>query len=65
MTHEEARAAFPVLERYAYMNTGSVGPLSRATFDAMAAAERYELQEGRAAPPYYARMLEGRERLRA
>jgi L-cysteine/cystine lyase len=65
MTPQEARAAFPVLERYAYMNTGSVGPLSRATFDAMAAAERYELEEGRAAPPYYARMLEARDRLRA
>jgi L-cysteine/cystine lyase len=65
MTYEEARAAFPVLERYAYLNTGSVGPLSRRTFEAMAAAERYELEAGRAAPPYYARMLEARDRLRA
>jgi L-cysteine/cystine lyase len=65
MTYAEARAAFPVLDRHAYLNTGSVGPLSRATFEAMADAERYELEEGRAAPPYYARMLAARDRLRA
>lgn len=43
MTYEEARAAFPVLERYAYLNAGSVGPMSRATYEAVVEAEKVEL----------------------
>ena len=43
MTFEEARAAFPVLERYAYLNAGSVGPMAQATYDAMVEAGRTEL----------------------
>ena len=65
MTLEEARAAFPVLERYAYLNAGSVGPLSRATSDAMAAAERDELEHGRGTWRYITSMLEARAKLRA
>ena len=65
MTFEEARAAFPVLERYAYLNAGSVGPLATRTHDALAAAERDELVHGRATLPYFERMLEGRGRLRS
>ena len=65
MTFEEARAAFPVLERYAYLNAGSVGPLSRATYEAMAAVEQEELEHGRAGWPYLERMVEARDRLRA
>jgi L-cysteine/cystine lyase len=65
MTFEEARAAFPVLDRYAYLNAGSVGPLARATFDAMTAVERDELEQGRGSWPYMTRMLDARQRLRA
>jgi L-cysteine/cystine lyase len=65
VTFEEARAAFPVLERYAYLNAGSVGPLSSATYEAMAAVERDELEHGRAGWPYLTRMLEARDRLRS
>jgi L-cysteine/cystine lyase len=65
VTFEEARAVFPVLERYAYLNAGSVGPLSRATYEAMAAVEQEELEHGRAGWPYLERMVEGRDRLRA
>ncbi|MGH2931410.1 MAG: aminotransferase class V-fold PLP-dependent enzyme [Gaiellaceae bacterium] len=65
MTFEEARAAFPVLERYAYLNAGSVGPLARRTQDALAAAEQDELVHGRATWRYFERMLEARGRLRA
>ena len=65
MTFEEARAAFPVLERYAYLNAGSVGPLSRATYEAMSAVEREELEHGRATWPYFTRMQETRDKLRA
>jgi selenocysteine lyase/cysteine desulfurase len=43
VTFEEARAAFPVLERYAYLNAGSAGPMAQATYDAMVAAGREEL----------------------
>ena len=43
MTFEEARAAFPVLDRFAYLNAGSVGPVARATYDAMVDAGKAEL----------------------
>ena len=39
MTYAEARAQFPVLERLAYLQAGSVGPLARGTTEAMRAAE--------------------------
>ncbi|HEX7255161.1 MAG TPA: aminotransferase class V-fold PLP-dependent enzyme [Gaiellaceae bacterium] len=65
MTYEEARAAFPVLAKYAYLNAGSVGPLARRTYEALVAAERDELEAGRSGRPYYDRMNEGRDRLRA
>jgi L-cysteine/cystine lyase len=65
MTFEEARAAFPVLERYAYLNAGSVGPLARATADAMAAAEERELEHGRGGRLYFDAVLGARESLRA
>ena len=64
MTFEEARAAFPVLERYAYLNAGSVGPLARRTYETLIAAEQDEVEEGRAGWPYLNRMLEAREQLR-
>ncbi len=34
MTFDEARALFPVLERKAYLNAGTFGPLARPTLDA-------------------------------
>ena len=50
MTPVEARALFPVFERYAYLQAGSVGPISRRTLEAMQAAENRALEEGRGAP---------------
>ena len=47
MTVEEARAQFPVLERLAYLNAGTHGPLARATVDAIAEQERVDLESGR------------------
>lgn len=64
MTFEQARAAFPVLERFAYLNTGSVGPLSRSTHDAIAAELRRGLGEGRGSVRQFERILELREELR-
>ena len=40
MTPDEARALFPVLERLAYLNAGTFGPLARPTRDAMQDAAR-------------------------
>jgi L-cysteine/cystine lyase len=47
MTPVEARALFPVLEQCAYLNAGSVGPLSSRTYDAMQSGMREALQVGR------------------
>ncbi len=64
VTFEEARAAFPVLERVAYLNAGSMGPLMRATTDAMIGAARSDLVHGRGGKPYYERMFALREGVR-
>jgi len=64
VTFEEARAQFPVLERYAYLQAGSVGPLSRGTIGAMRAEEERGLNEGRGSFGAFMRLLEAREALR-
>jgi L-cysteine/cystine lyase len=64
MMYEEARARFPVLERYAYLNAGTNGPLARATTDALVAQVQRDLEEGRFGPKYFERMLELRESAR-
>ncbi len=61
---DEARAQFPVLERIAYLNAGSMGPLSRATADALRAELERELLDGRAGGDYVDRVLELRAGLR-
>ena len=65
MTFEEARAQFPVLERYAYLQAGSVGPLARGTIDAMREEEERGLHEGRGSLAAFMRLLDAREELRA
>ena len=64
MTFEEARGQFPVLDRLAYLQAGSVGPLARATIEAMRAEEESNLREGRAGLPYVEHVLALREELR-
>jgi L-cysteine/cystine lyase len=64
VTWPEARALFPVLDRYAYLNAGTFGPLSRATLDAMSTLRTWEGIHGRAGRPYFDQMLEARERVR-
>jgi L-cysteine/cystine lyase len=61
MTFEDARAQFPVFERYAYLNAGTNGPLARATVDALVEQAQQDLVEGRSGTPYFERMLELRE----
>ena len=53
-----------MLDRHAYLNTGTFGPLPRATVEAMQAVERRELEEGRSSRAYFQRVLEEREALR-
>ena len=64
LTFEEARAQFPVLDRLAYLNAGSCGPLAHATVEAMCAEDERELIEGRSGKPFIERMLELRSELR-
>jgi L-cysteine/cystine lyase len=65
VTFDEARAQFPVLDRIAYLQAGSVGPLARVTTEAMQAEEEQNLREGRAGVEYIERILALRAGLRA
>jgi len=65
MTFEEARAQFPVLDRIAYLQAGSAGPLSRSTVEAMRVEEEGDLLVGRAGGEYIERILALRAELRA
>jgi L-cysteine/cystine lyase len=65
LTFEEARAAFPVLEHVAYLNAGTNGPLARATVEAMLAEQLLDLAQGRGGEPYFSRVLEMRDEVRA
>ncbi len=65
MTHDEARAQFPVFERYAYLNAGSAGPLPKAAVEATRARLERDLTEGRSGKAYMEEIFELRERIRA
>ena len=57
MTPEEARALFPVLERLAYLNAGTFGPIALPTADAVRAQLDTELEQGRFGKEYFDRVL--------
>jgi L-cysteine/cystine lyase len=59
------RSGLPVLERYAYLNAGTNGPLPRRTVEAMTATLAQDLSEGRSSKPYFEAMLARREELRS
>jgi L-cysteine/cystine lyase len=61
---EEGRAQFPVLERFAYLNAGTLGPLSRATLEAMEERSRFDQEQGRGGKQWFESMLALRERVR-
>lgn len=52
MTFEEARALFPVLERVAYLNAGTFGPLARPVADALVDGVERDAEQGRSGLPY-------------
>jgi L-cysteine/cystine lyase len=64
MTHAEARALFPVLERVAYLNAGTFGPLARPTADAVRRQLDADLEQGRIGKAYFEAMLELRAEVR-
>ncbi len=65
MTFEEARAQFPVLERYAYLNAGTNGPIARTTAEAVIQQTRRDLEHGRSGTAWFEHVLELREEARA
>ena len=65
MTFAEARSLFPALERVAYLNAGSMGPLATPTVEAMEGEQRRQLEDGRGGLPFFERMVELRQEVRA
>ena len=65
MTPEGARSLFPVLERLAYLNAGTFGPLARATVEAVDGQLRTDLEQGRFGKEYFEEMLGLRREARA
>ena len=64
MNWPEQRARFPVLERLAYLNAGTFGPLARDDLAAMAELRAWEGEHGRGGKPYFEAMLARRDRVR-
>ncbi len=64
MTFDEGRALFPVLERFAYLNTGTLGPLSRPTLAAMEERLRFDQEHGRGGHAWFETVLDLRGRVR-
>jgi L-cysteine/cystine lyase len=65
VTFEEARAQFPVLERVAYLNAGSAGPLPRAAVEAAQAQLERDLTAGRSGSAYMEQVFGLRESVRS
>jgi L-cysteine/cystine lyase len=65
MTFEEARGQFPVLERIAYLNAGTFGPMSQDTADALRSWLDRDLSQGRSGMSYFGEVMELRDRARA
>jgi L-cysteine/cystine lyase len=61
---DELRAQFPVLERIAYLNAGTNGPVPRRALDAAEAALREQLEKGRSSRLWFARQIERIDSLR-
>jgi selenocysteine lyase/cysteine desulfurase len=61
---EELRAQFPVVERVAYMNAGTNGPVPRAAFKAAEASLLEQLESGRSSKPWFEHQIERIDELR-
>jgi L-cysteine/cystine lyase len=58
------RSEFPVLERFAYLNAGTFGPLSRATIAAMEERNRFDHEHGRGGNPWFESVFALRQSVR-
>ncbi len=65
MNFAQARAQFPVFERFSYLNAGTFGPLARSTVEAMEQRQRLDLELGRSGPDFFVQALGLRDKLRA
>jgi len=61
---EELRAQFPVLERVAYLNAGTNGPMPRRAFEAAERSLREQLEQGRSSKPWFEHQIERIDQLR-
>ena len=57
MTYEEGRALFPVLDRFAYLNAGTLGPLARPTLAAIDERARFDQDQGRGGRAWFESVL--------
>jgi L-cysteine/cystine lyase len=64
VTHDGARALFPVLKRYAYLNAGTLGPLMRPTATAIEERAEFDLEQGRGGRAWFDSVLDLRARVR-
>jgi L-cysteine/cystine lyase len=64
VTYAEARSLFPVLERFAYLNAGTLGPLAQPTLMAMEERARLDQEQGRGGRAWFESMLALRARVR-
>ncbi|HEY6780669.1 MAG TPA: aminotransferase class V-fold PLP-dependent enzyme, partial [Thermoleophilaceae bacterium] len=61
----DLRAQFPVLERVAYLNAGTNGPIPRRAREAAATALTLQLENGRADGIFFEALMQNRDELRA
>jgi L-cysteine/cystine lyase len=57
MDSSQFRAEFPVLDRYAYLNAGTDGPVPRRAAEAAEERIAHELNEGRVGKPHFESLL--------
>ena len=65
MDLDAVRAGLPVLDRFAYLNAGTNGPLPRRTVEAMETSLARDLEQGRSSQEYFEAMLGRRDEVRA
>jgi len=64
VTHEEARALFPVLREVAYLNAGTFGPVATLVAERLREQLERDLERGRGGRAYIDAMLEARLQVR-
>ncbi len=64
MDASDFRAEFPVLERVAYLNTGTDGPVPRRAYEAAQQQMLRELEDGRVGARFVERLMDGAAALR-